>query len=407
MATSPASPPNHSDLINHTNPPHDDYDDVDSPPALHDVRAVRLSYEASPTSKVRKAVSHATPPTGGRSPRRRSRRIGDAVSWAVEFAPIINDRPVTTYCPSLIDKPSPTATNDPALISLSQISSPLESLSPIAALTASAAASTLVNIKRTKKKKPSSLQTNRKAVLNNDIFTFSRPNVFDKDDMVVDAEEFHDFYRHFLGQVRVRFQEVRETKKTRDDKMGGRASRSTIAESDLFDDDAVELSTTNQKRLSRCHWEDMLRYLPGQKLAIYFRNDPELLNDTFNKVPNKAKLIQKKKGIGGQFVTIASQKFIVLKATIVLAPAHIDCQAGMVSSSQLADFYKFDSGFTLAFDDTTEKLAFSWKDVQNLAEDVYFFGPPVNGARRYENIFYHKHRIDYCQHVASPSQVRT
>ena len=143
----------------------------------------------------------------------------------------------------------------------------------------------------------------------------------------------------------------------------------------------------------------MLGYLPGQKLAMYFQNDPKLLNETFSKIPNKAKRIQKKEGIGGQFVTIAFQNIIVLTATIVLAPVHIDCQTGMVSSSQLADFYKFDSGFTLAFNATTKKLTFSWKDVTNLADVVYFFGPTVNGARRYEKLFYHKHRVQYCQYV--------
>jgi hypothetical protein len=192
--------------------------------------------------------------------------MGEAVSSAVEFAQIINDRPATTHFPPLIDEPSPAATNDPALTSQSQTSLPLYSFSPIAASTATDSADA-VNTKRTKKKKPSSSQTNRKAVLNNDIFTFSRPNVFDKEDVEVDAEEFQNYYKHFLGQARVRFQEVRETEQTREDKMGGRALRSTAAESDLFDDDAVKLSTTNQKRLSRCHWEDMLGFLPGQKLA--------------------------------------------------------------------------------------------------------------------------------------------
>ena len=183
---------------------------------------MRLSYEASPTSKVRKALSHATPPTGGRSPRRRSRRIGEAVLLSNEFAPTIDDRRVTAYTPPLIDEPSPTAaTNDLALITQSQTSAPLESPTAIAGPTAddSAAASTPVQTKRTKKKKPSTLHTNRKAVLNKDIFTFSRPNVFDKDDVLVDAEEFHNYYRHFLGQVQVRFQEVRETKKMREDKI--------------------------------------------------------------------------------------------------------------------------------------------------------------------------------------------
>ena len=106
--------------------------------------------------------------------------------------------------------------------------------------------------------------------MNNDILTFSRPTIFDKDELNVDAEEFHAFYKHFLGQTRVRFQEVRETKKSREAKLGERASRSAASESDLVDDDAVLIQTTNQKRLSRCHWEDILKYSPGQKLAIYF-----------------------------------------------------------------------------------------------------------------------------------------
>ena len=125
----------------------------------------------------------------------------------------------------------------------------------------------------------------------------------------------------------------------------------------------------------------MLKYSPGQKLAIYFRNDSELLDEQFASGPNKAKTIQKRNGIGGQFVTLSSKQFIVLKATLITAPVHIDCDSGSVSFTQLMTYYDRREGFTVEFDATNEKLTFSWKEVLDMCEDVYFFGPPVNGSR--------------------------
>ena len=107
----------------------------------------------------------------------------------------------------------------------------------------------------------------------------------------------------------------------------------------------------------------MLKYTPGQKLAIYFRNDSDLLDEQFAGVPNKAKTIQIKKGIGGQFVSISSKTFVVLKATIITAPVHIDCDSGSVSLSKLMTYYERREGFTIQFDGTEEKLTFSWQDV--------------------------------------------
>ena len=81
--------------------------------------------------------------------------------------------------------------------------------------------------------------------------------------MDVDPEAFAKFNKRFLAQIRVRFQAVRESKKSRDAKLSERSMRSSVNDSDLLDDEAVQLSTTNQKRLSRCHWEDILGYSPG------------------------------------------------------------------------------------------------------------------------------------------------
>ena len=80
---------------------------------------------------------YATSPTGGRSPRRRSRRIWVPKLLTVGFAPTIHNHPATTHCPPLINKPPHTATNNLALISQSQTLSLLESLLAIATSTVS------------------------------------------------------------------------------------------------------------------------------------------------------------------------------------------------------------------------------------------------------------------------------
>jgi len=66
--SSSLTPPNHTALIFNILFPILHNDDVDhddpsmAPPASG---AVRLSYESSPSSKIRNAVDHTTPPSGG------------------------------------------------------------------------------------------------------------------------------------------------------------------------------------------------------------------------------------------------------------------------------------------------------------------------------------------------------
>ena len=83
----------------------------------------------------------------------------------------------------------------------------------------------------------------------------------------------------------------------------------------------------------------------------------------------------------------------------MVAPVHIDCELGTVSMSQLENYFNRREGFTIQFDGTDENITFSWKDVLDMAEDIYFFGLPQNGVRRYEKLFYHKHQVPYLQKV--------
>ena len=359
MASSPGSPaPNHRELITDHNAAHDDDDEDDVVTVMAALRPTRLSYQSSPTSKIRKAVDHATPPSGGESPPHQFRRRGAFAPVPIPFHPIVDCHRLPSLVHPFVCEPSPNSTTNPPTVSQTQamdvpmmtfpslpysdaagsaaaaalnptssaatavnhrlsslvhtvvcepsltsitntIASPMAAFESLATIAAAANAvplnePTAAVTKRNTK--TNTLESNRKAVLNNDILTFSRSKIFDANEVDVDPEEFHQFYKHFLGQTRVRFQEVRETKKSREAKLGERVMRSTTNESDLTDDDAVNIETTNQKRLSRCHWEDIIKYSLGQKLALYFRNDPAILNRTPGMAPNTAPLLV---GVGG------------------------------------------------------------------------------------------------------------
>ena len=143
MASSP-TPPNHTALIFDTLLPilHDaDVDHEDPSIASLASGAVRLSYESSPSSKIRKAVDHATPPSGGQSPRHSSRRTGDFSRFTLPFEPVPDDRHLPSLRPPSLDGASPNSIANPPLVSQSLTMDdffvPVRSLAAVAAATAS------------------------------------------------------------------------------------------------------------------------------------------------------------------------------------------------------------------------------------------------------------------------------
>ena len=116
MASSP-TPPNHTAFILDTLFPilHDD--DVDHEHPFMGPRAsgaVRLSYESSPSSKIRKAVDHATPPSGARHS---SRRTGDFSRITIPFQPFPDNRHLPSLRPPSLDGASPNSIAYPPLVS--------------------------------------------------------------------------------------------------------------------------------------------------------------------------------------------------------------------------------------------------------------------------------------------------
>ena len=151
---------------------------------------------------------HATPPTGGQSPRRRLRKMGDSASQTtIPVEPVADDfiqRP--SIRPPVLDDPSPTSAANPTIISQTQTidsESTTDSLATIAAVPNVVADAVITS--RTKdqgrsKRKVDTLQKNRKAVLNNDILTFSRPSIFDREEVDVDPIDFMNFINASLAK---------------------------------------------------------------------------------------------------------------------------------------------------------------------------------------------------------------
>ena len=122
MTSSPLSNPSFQALINAINLTNDNTDDAsNSPAASPAIRATRLSYESSPFSNVQKAVDHATPPTGGESPCRQSRKVGDYASLiTVPLEPSVDSCPRPSHPLPALDDLAPTSNTNPPVVSQTQ-----------------------------------------------------------------------------------------------------------------------------------------------------------------------------------------------------------------------------------------------------------------------------------------------
>ena len=94
------------------------------------------------------------------------------------------------------------------------------------------------------------------------------------------------------------FQQKRITKKQRAENIG-LGLRSTQEPISLDDDDALACSVTSHRRLSRCHFEDVVGLQKGDPLVLYFREDTETLDGLFRKTDVRGICGFAKEGWGG------------------------------------------------------------------------------------------------------------
>eukprot|EP00956_Cyclotella_meneghiniana_P029600 scaffold72311_cov39-Cyclotella_meneghiniana.AAC.2 len=129
-----------------------------------------------------------------------------------------------------------------------------------------------------------------------------------------------------------------------------------------FDSEAMSLQTSEVKRLSRCHLEDLFALTEGDPLKFYVSQEAALMDkewwgDVF---------IQAKRELPESETTtrINGKEYHCFDVNILHARLHDSMRAGLVSEPDLHDYYDKNEGFSITFGGYDHlKLTFKWKQV--------------------------------------------
>jgi len=125
-----------------------------------------------------------------------------------------------------------------------------------------------------------------------------------------------------------------ETKAQREEAIG-QGLRSTAEEELFTDDDAVKIGTTDIKRLSRYHMEDVLCLLDGSTMIVYFKQCANsVIDNKYDGKPDVAAKIQQDQGIAGNTMVIGGITFLALKMNVYEAPLHHEAVTGGLLKAQ-------------------------------------------------------------------------
>ena len=127
---------------------------------------------------------------------------------------------------------------------------------------------------QTRRKKPCTSLQNVRDLINNDVFTWARKtHTFGNKikNQFTDAD-FIAWDVWFRKQIVQKFQRIRICANDRTASLG-RGLRSVAKEDLLVDDEARLIHVTDARRLSRCHFEDLLRMQEGARVVVYFKTN--------------------------------------------------------------------------------------------------------------------------------------
>ena len=85
---------------------------------------------------------------------------------------------------------------------------------------------------------------------------------------------------------------------------------------------------------------------------------------------------QREAGIGGHDVKVMARDFHCVQATVFTWNTHSDVVAGGMTEPQLKRLFLRGEGFTVVFAASGVKIALSWRDMVELARNLFVFGPP-------------------------------
>ena len=231
------------------------------------------------------------------------------------------------------------------------------------------------------------------------LHTWSRKGLFEDQNITITKDEFDEWEDKFQRQTRVRFRRQAATKNDVVEGMG-LGLRSSIDEDPIIGEEAYNLTTTDAKRLSRLHWEDLLRVNENSDIVIYWRKAAD--QSQFADYPREAAKMQPKVKESGRLkneVKLNRADFYVTRAKVIKAQYHGEAQSGALSFPQLKTHYKRGAGFTIEFHCTAATLPFQWRQMVDFANDVYFFGAPVAGVRDYGRLFRSSWTVKYARQI--------
>ena len=342
-------------------------------------KARRIVFDAS----KRKAQKQPSPQKNvRRSPPLQRRRVA-RVSYDPDDSADASFNPVVaTETPQMVQPP------DVAAITQSQAD--IQHEPPTAAVAAAAFAASVESAPKPKGK-PRVISTyvkNIRAVHNNQFHSFARPDLLQTKGKVADIDlvDFNKWEKKFNEQMRVCFQRRQVSHASRVDN-SGRGLRSAGRDEMLFDDEAAMVETTDIRRLTRYPFEKLLLLEEDSPLVIYFRKGNTVLNDLFSGIPESAARVQRKEGIAGQVETIGGSKYICLRTNMTVARYHQQINSGQITLRDLEKLYKEKQGFTVEFAGTNLTIPFTWMDTVEFAEDILFFGPPLDNVPRFNLLF--------------------
>eukprot|EP00956_Cyclotella_meneghiniana_P036026 scaffold120416_cov36-Cyclotella_meneghiniana.AAC.1 len=234
----------------------------------------------------------------------------------------------------------------------------------------------------------STFVANRSACLNNYIFDKFRTNHIKTSRDFVDAGEFDAYKKKFTLQTNHRFalkyQTASVIQAQLDAQPRTRSEARAILES--LDSEAMSLQTSDPKRLSRLHLEDLFTLTQGDPLKFYVSQE---IASTHNKwwgdifiaalreIPEAAPTTR-----------INGDLFHCFNVNILNATLHDDMRAGVVSAKDLTDYFDRNEGFSITFGGLDYlKFTLSWKQVIEYSLSWMFFGPPTPQNRVYSELF--------------------
>jgi hypothetical protein len=236
----------------------------------------------------------------------------------------------------------------------------------------------------------SSFVSNRADCINNSFFKWARQRQIESSIVdALDAAYFKKERTHFMKQVIHRFREEKQTAKVILQSMDSQPrTRSEARETPQVESNQiVSTDTTDTRRLSRLHFEDMLQLTEGTSLKMYVlksaaEDSEQWWGNTFQDA-----IRSQPSGFGT--MQINAKPYYCFHVTVLNASHHRDILAGNVSEERLKEeLFRQREGFSInILGDVNHKLPLQWSTIIEFSVSIMFFGPPTSRSRNYSDLF--------------------